>query len=233
MMIFFLMMCSVEAFAQLPGYNYVYRVRRLDEFEYIRLSNFRYDASVGVAANTFSGNVGNTLRGGAGMTTNFMVYGGKGWGGGLVSEFLGVHQRHEYTSLGGFHPSTKSHIIMVGGAVGKIFNTESAHQFALQFEGYYGMVDFNGPDPTFGSTMVIATGFIPGVRASYLVPLGPGRVAQRYFVSNSCRFLLDFHFTARQLLFNESAARGMMYGIGVSLRMSGRRVNDFKLRNAD
>ena len=128
MLIFLLTMCSAEAFAQFPGYNYVLQRRRLDEFEYLRLSKLRYDVSLGVAGNTFSGNMGNTLRGSAAMTSNFMIYGGNGWGGGLVSEFFGTQQKHEYTSLGGFHPGTRSHFIMAGGAVGKILNQEARSQ---------------------------------------------------------------------------------------------------------
>lgn len=231
-LVILLTICCATAYAQpVVSWADVYSNRKLNDFEHVEYASPRYDVSLGGAGTAYAGHVGSTFRNGGGVGTKFMIYGANGWGGGMITEFLGQRQKQSLPSLGGFRQGIKSRTTMIGGAVGKIFNMESAHQFALQFEGAYGLTNFVAADATFGSTMELAHGFIPGITASYLVPLGQGRMMHYRYLPMAYRCFFDFHFSARQLLFNETAVQGTMYEVGVSIRVSMRAVMDYRLKD--
>lgn len=202
--------------------------RKLNEFSEIKYRGPRYDMFVGVITPRFDGNISQSIERGWGTRFDFIFYNSKGWGGGFGSTFVLGKQAIMDPSRP-IRTQSGTHIVtFFSGIFGKLLPETKAGQLAIQVEPAFGMTDIVGTD----QTRFLGMGFSPGATLAYMLPLGPGRMSRQYFLPTAYRQYLNFHVTARQLVFNATGSRGTVYEFGLSWRLASRPVMESKLKNS-
>lgn len=202
--------------------------KKLSDFSEISYRGPRYDMVIGGFAASFGGNIGTSLNKGWGTKFDFMIYGSKGWGGGFGTTFVIAKERSNDPSVPVPQQFNTHLITMFNGSFGKIFGEgKPGGQLSLQIEPGFGLTDASMSNT---SDHALSLGFIPGVAAHYLLPLGKGRMARPYFLPIAYRQFLSFHVAVRQLMFNVQETRGTVYEFGLSYRLSQRPVMNYKLK---
>jgi hypothetical protein len=209
---------------------YNYFGRKLDEFEYITYRGARFDMLIGGVGNTVGGSAIDYIYSGGGVKFDFMFYGDKDWGGGMVMVLHGNRTRKAYPITTVLPQDNARSTIFFGLAIARLFEDRPAGQMSVQFEPSFALQNIVTVDPQVRNEPVQSIGFSAGVVFNYAKNLGKGRIANYYYMPTAMRHFINFHIGIRPMMLDLSQASGIMYEAGIAWRMAMRQAVDMKLK---
>jgi len=203
-----------------------YNEAKLEDFEYLKESNQRFDMIIGGLANQFFGKPSEHLGFGGGMKIDLGYAGKNNLIYGLNMSFYGNKLKQEYPINSTREQFSAPPTLLVGLIFGKWFD-----KFNIQGELNLGVQNItekigeNDPD------WIQLKGWSPGVVVNYPIKLGKSNPMYYYGSPVLLENNLNLHFGLRYIKLSINEATGLMAEFGVSYRMVIKGVNEYKLKD--
>lgn len=201
-----------------------YNEAELEDFEYIKKSGQRFDIIIGGMVNQFVGDPSKHLTVGGGMKID-LNYSGKNkmifglnmsfFENGLKLDYPINSPRKQSSPITGF----------VGLTVGKWFDKFSIQgDLDLTVHNITEKIGENDPD------WVQLNGWSPGIAFNFPLLLGKEKPMYYYGSPSLLGHHLNLHIGLRYLKFSLKEASGIMTEVGISYRMTGSGIKEYKLK---
>lgn len=203
-----------------------YNEARLEDFEYIKKLNTRFDLIIGGMANQFIGKPANHLGFGGGMKIDMSFTDKKKYLYGLNMSFYGNKLKKEYPLNTNREQFSAPPTLLVGAIFGKWFNRINIQsEFNVAIQNITEKIGDNDPE------WIQLKGWSPGIVVNY--PIKLGRENPMYYYGSPTLFLnnLNLHFGLRYLFLSINEASGLMAELGISYRMTLKGVKEYKLKD--
>lgn len=201
-----------------------YNEAQLEDFEYIEKSGQRFDIMIGGMANYFIGKPSKHLTIGGGMKADINFSGKNKVLFGLNMSFFENGLKMDYP-INSSREQNSPVTGFVGLTVGKWFDRFSI-QGDLDFT-VHNITEKNGDnDPDW----VQLNGWSPGVVFNYPILLGKEKPMYYYGAPSLLGHHINFHMGLRYLNYSLKEASGLMTEIGLSYRMTGSGIKEYKFK---
>ncbi len=215
------------------GYFKVYKTPRygMDDFEQLNLSGKRVDALFGAVTNGFLGLVSDYLGVGGGMKIEIMLRGRgkKGFGGGLLMSFYSNELKKDFPIASLRPQNSAPPTLFIGLAVSKSVMSEKRRELILQLELNMAVQNITPKLGDMDKDWTQFKGFSPALVAHYLVQFRKSQfthIAEPLITNH----YVNFHAAIRPLFYGVKEANGVMLELGLSYRLVGKYVEDYKLK---
>lgn len=200
-----------------------YKEAKLEDFEYIKEANRTFEMLIGGMGSQF---MGNNLGFGGGMKTEFLFSTKTNYLFGLNTSFYGNKLKTDYSINTTRKQNSSPTTMLVGFIFGKWFNKINIQsEFNLAIQNITPRENINDPD------WVQFKGWSPGVIVNYPMRIGK-KIPMYYYGSPSIlENNINFHLGLRYLFLSIPEANGAMIEVGLSYRMTMKRIKEFKLKD--
>jgi len=202
-----------------------YREAKLEDFEYINESGQRFDIVIGGFLNQFLGNPSKYLSTGGGMRADINYSGKNRIIYGLNLSFAENGLRLDYP-INSTRKQASPTSGFVGCSIGKWFNNFNIQgEISAAVHNLTEKIGDNDPD------WVQLQGWSPGIIINYTILLGKQNPLYYYGTPSLLENNLDLHFGVRYVKYSLKEASGLMTELGVSYRMTVKRVEAYKFKD--
>jgi hypothetical protein len=193
-------------------------------------TNSRMDVVIGGQINGFIGNAAEYLKLGGGMRILLTYPTRTSLGVGMALNIYGNSLRKNYPVPITGPPNDAPPTMLIGFAISKPASRGHNSRFSFTFEANYAVHNIVSVDQTLRNEPVQAQGFSPSFTVDYLIPIGKGYVMLGMFGGHLTRNFISIHASVRPIFYDIKEASGVMLDLGVSWRIAGFRVTEYKLR---
>ena len=208
-----------------PQQGSVYKKLRLEDFEYIKTSNSRFDMLIGGMANQFIGSPANHLGFGGGMKVDIGFTTKSNYIFGLNMSFYGNPLKQEYPLNTNREQLKAPPTLLVGAIAGRWFG-----KFSIQAELNFAVQNvterIGDNDPEWEQLR----GWSPGLVVNYPIRIGKRQPLYYYGTPTVLENNLNLHFGLRHLSLSIPEASGFMAELGISYRMTLKEIEEYKLK---
>ena len=202
-----------------------YKEANLEDFEYITLDNSHLDLIFGGMINQFIGKPYDYLKLGGGMKMNLSYTDSKNYLYGLNMNIYGNQLKKEYPLNNTRQQLSAPPTLLVGLIFGKSIN-----KIDVQAELNIASQNITERLGTDDENWIQLKGWSPGILVNYPIRLGKQRPTYYYGQPSLFENNLNLSFGIRYLFLSIPEASGLMAELGVSYRMTIRKVKEYKLK---
>lgn len=203
-----------------------YNEAKLEDFEYLKESDQRFDINIGGLANQFFGKPSEHLGFGGGMKIDMGYAGKDNLIYGLNISFYGNRLKREYPINSTRKQLSAPPTLLIGLMFGKWFNRFNIQgELNLCVQNITEKIGYNDPD------WIQLKGWSPGVVINYPIKIGKSNPMYYYGAPVLLENNLNLHFGLRYIKLSIDEATGIMAELGVSYRMAVKGVNEYKLKD--
>jgi hypothetical protein len=221
---------SEQRFHYHGGFSARYKQPAIEDFEYIHKSGTRIDMLFGGVVNSFGGSAYKHLATGGGMKIDVTYTGASGFGGGLVINFYFNELKKEYPISATREQNASIGTVLVGAVANKFVYSAKRHEFNFQLELCLASQNVSSKLNNSDKDNIQFTGFSPAIAGNYLMKFGKGKPIHYYGEPSIVNHYVNLHAAIRPLFFNEKAASGVMFELGLSYRMGVHMVDQYRLK---
>jgi len=188
------------------------------------------DMLIGGVFNTFAGSAKDYLKAGGGMKID-MVFGGPKFGIGMNISFYGNGLKKPYP-ISSTRQQNSTPPTMLLGLVGHwVVLKEEKKQVTLQAEANMAMHNVTNRIDSYDKDYTQFSGFSPGILVNYAVKLGGDNLNAYHWNPTVVSHWINFHIGLRPLIYDQSAANGVMIELGVGYRMKSYSIKSYRLKD--
>jgi hypothetical protein len=221
---------TYQALQNQLGYLRIYKTPKynMEDFEQINLSGKSVGVLLGGVTNGFLGNVSNYLNIGGGMRMEVMLTAKKGFGGSLMMSFYGNKLKKDFPINSTRAQNSAPPTLFVGVGLTKSVKAQKRNELILQLELNMAVQNITPKLGDMDKEWTQFKGFSPAFVAHYLVQIGKSQFTH-YAEPVVTNQYINFHGAIRPLFFGVKEANGVMLELGLSYRLVGKYVEDYKL----
>ena len=203
-----------------------YNEAKLEDFEYLNESGYRFDMTIGGMANQFFGKPAEYLGFGGGMKFDFgftaknnLIYG-------MNMSLYGNKLKKNYPVNTTRKQVDAPATLLIGLVFGKWYKKYIIQgEINISVQNITEKIGDNDPE------WIQLKGWSPGIVIHYPIKLGKSSTFYYYGAPSLFDNNLNIHFGLRYLKFSIKEATGMMAEFGISYRMAIKGVKEYKLKD--
>jgi hypothetical protein len=206
-------------------HNKVYRKIEIDDFEYVKMTNQRFDILYSGAANQFLGRPARYSKFGGGMKVELIYTNKHAVSCGIQMNAYGNRKRRDYPLNSDRVQNNAPVTTSIGVVVGKWIK-----EFNFQFEMNWAVKNITPRLNEFDNEWVQLRGWNPSVIVHYALNLGKPKPFVTFGEPEMVVHNLNLHAGLRYFRFDLKAATGLMAEIGVGYRFATLRIQEYRLK---